>query len=504
MIFILFGSRFTSREDLRRKTDTCPSCGQRQLMESFSGLKWLHLYFIPLIPLGRRRVIQQCRGCKKGYEMSVSKWEDLRDRSIAEARTLSGGDPHHLGKTLELLTAVETYGTDDAAEALVREIVSNFPHDAGALSRAAEYYRAHGDDASALGLAERAGRADAKNDSTRRILASLYAAKADLLSAMNQYLGIDKPLDRYDMMNILYVAQGLRKAGRIREAYTLVEKINALYPAEANAHYGIRHETKILEKKLQLTKSILRPNPAQKKQILIASLCAGLLVAFFAALNFYIMLNQKLFVANELDQTAVVSVGEGPAVAVEPGAFAAIPLAEGEYTLTAKLGGRSLPPQKIRIANSPQQRFFNTGTFICNLAGAGIIVAEEIRYSAKADEKDEEENHYRLYTGKDFLILRGVEYPFEEPPKTIRLENHESSKVQFSVYALKVDPYKAVETALAHAAMIPREDLLLHMEGRMSAGFLEPAYVSLYKAIAAKGKLTDRAESFLNRLPKQL
>lgn len=64
---IIYGTRMYGKKDVVKGWGFCDQCGRYGRNSSYSGRKWGHLYFIPLIPSGPRvRVVKECKACSQG------------------------------------------------------------------------------------------------------------------------------------------------------------------------------------------------------------------------------------------------------------------------------------------------------------------------------------------------------------------------------------------------------------------------------------------------------
>lgn len=69
---IIFGSRMYGRKNSVTGWGYCANCGKYQKNTSYSGRKWGHIYFIPLIPNGPPvRVVKECKKCSQGMHIPV-------------------------------------------------------------------------------------------------------------------------------------------------------------------------------------------------------------------------------------------------------------------------------------------------------------------------------------------------------------------------------------------------------------------------------------------------
>ena len=208
-----------------------------------------------------------------------------------------------------------------------------------------------------------------------------------------------------------------------------------------------------------------------------------------------------MVISNAFAVPATVKVDEFPPLEIKPGDVKKVTIVEGEHTVQTMLAGKNLAPRKIQVVNSLYERFFDSPVFVLNLGGAGVVVREEIIYTSEHAPKEvkDKEGQYRLFTGQPLIALRGVDYSFVDPPKTLQLGKAEPFRTQIHAYALKLDPYETLSVVLDQASAIPVEDVMNHMEGQMEAGQVDGMYAQLYRAFAARNGLTERAEQFLAR-----
>jgi len=88
---IIFGSRMYGRRDVVKGWGYCEHCGTYGKSTSYTGRKWGHLYFIPLIPAGPRvRVAKECKRCSHGMHIPETEVPALlNDTQQSSARALA-------------------------------------------------------------------------------------------------------------------------------------------------------------------------------------------------------------------------------------------------------------------------------------------------------------------------------------------------------------------------------------------------------------------------------
>ncbi len=116
---IIYGSRIYGGRNKVRHFGSCGQCGRYGRQTSYSGRRWGHLYFIPLLPLGGRvRVMGQCQKCSNGNHLPEKQVADLVQVAI---RTIESALLAYASGSREIKTPDGTLlsALDEAMDALV-------------------------------------------------------------------------------------------------------------------------------------------------------------------------------------------------------------------------------------------------------------------------------------------------------------------------------------------------------------------------------------------------
>lgn len=82
---IIYGWGFYNRRDHQIVWGRCSHCNHTGYLKSYTATKYVSLYFIPVIPYGRVRVLSECPNCKHGGHLSVGEWKKLLVTELAPA-----------------------------------------------------------------------------------------------------------------------------------------------------------------------------------------------------------------------------------------------------------------------------------------------------------------------------------------------------------------------------------------------------------------------------------
>ncbi len=62
----------------------CGQCGQLSELTSYDTTKYFTLLFVPIVPLSKWRVLEECKICHKHRALGLKEWEAAKARDSAE------------------------------------------------------------------------------------------------------------------------------------------------------------------------------------------------------------------------------------------------------------------------------------------------------------------------------------------------------------------------------------------------------------------------------------
>lgn len=73
-MIIFFGTRQVVRDDDRPSGDVqqCPSCGQYVVFKPRRAQSYIHVFWIPLIPIGKPQGLIECPQCRARFAVYAS------------------------------------------------------------------------------------------------------------------------------------------------------------------------------------------------------------------------------------------------------------------------------------------------------------------------------------------------------------------------------------------------------------------------------------------------
>ena len=118
------GTHYYGKRNLQTRQGTCEHCHGQGQLSSYETRLWFVVLFIPVIPLGRKQIIDQCRFCTRHRAASLGEFQRAGEQAVSKstgplagvegARRQQSGPEPTIGMSLQRLRAAG----DEAAEVL--------------------------------------------------------------------------------------------------------------------------------------------------------------------------------------------------------------------------------------------------------------------------------------------------------------------------------------------------------------------------------------------------
>ena len=134
---VLFGVRDSYKHDSVFHFDACRDCRRLGWLHSYNVYQFIHLYFIPVVPVGHERRIDACPNCKAVFEASYPNWKKKREELLPLLQTARGVGVRHVDvdKLLDLLLFAGTREEFEKIAAGAEAFVGSDPRGLSKLAR---------------------------------------------------------------------------------------------------------------------------------------------------------------------------------------------------------------------------------------------------------------------------------------------------------------------------------------------------------------------------------
>lgn len=499
------GTHYYGRKNEEARQGTCQQCGHNVRLTSYDTRLWFVIVFIPVIPLGRKRIIDQCPACTRHFVMDLHKWETTKQLEISGALDKFRSNPtpeaaieahqmlvnfHQLAEAAEFRQMMRGKFPDNAkVHAYLGAVLGHL----GQLDESATCF------AKALEL-----RPDLPEARIGVAEAHIRARRLEEARRLLDFLEKPGAGQLYSLGPLESLALAFQQDGRHEEALQLFAKLLEALPTLAD-HTGFRKNVEKSEKALKRQASVLPVRKFSWKRWFgsdpTAPRAAGIQVTWrtwtwvggIAAIvlliavvrNEYVRRHRTVHVVNVLPQPATVEVRGAGRVQVRNGT-AELVLPEGRHH--AVISGALREELDFELRTGFFDRWFDDPVWVLNVGGAAVLMLTRATYS-----QNPQPPTYSFHFGQTFEFFLDVSHPFIPLPESLQMKSHESR----TLTQLEVHRGKAVEVFRYFEQQGQWFDAWRLAETQLR---LQPDDVEMlhaYMLATASQRQTDRAEKFL-------
>lgn len=428
------GTTYYGKKNVEIRTDFCEHCHRQGNLASYDTRLWFVVVFIPIIPLGRKRVIDYCPACTKHRVTELEKWESAKKMNLAAATEKFKANPTPEA-AVELHSMLMGFQQSTQAAEFRKFMREKFADHAKVQAYLGQVWQDLGKPAEAGPCFQQALRLDPAMPAAKAGMGQdlIRQGKLDEARKLLAFLEAPDAASQFPLAPINELALAYQKAGQHKEALELFQKLlTALPPLAQDKAY--RKVVRASETALGAGASALPPRVRPWGKILGWSTAAFLALVGVIGSNVYIAGHRTVYLVNGLAAPVTVSApGQGTA-SVGAGEFTSMSLAEGRHQISFE--GPMKETVEVTIHGSFFERWFGKTAFVLNPSGAAIVIWEKTVYSRHADPNTEPD--FRLHYGETFHTFPGIDLAFEPFPKTVRTKS--SSETRTRIDLLRVEP----------------------------------------------------------------
>ncbi len=425
------GTWYWGKKNLHGVNSVCESCGRSGELLSYDTRSYVVVFFVPIIPLGRKRVLEECPACRKHRVVKYKDWRQLKDVDLPAAIDAFRASPQDREKCAEAINMCVAAQDVEALDEATRIAAVSLATDAemqGLLGSAHEYF-------SSFERAEEAFRASitAQDD-------------PDLRNALSRtLLHLERPDDAWEMIAhdlnespnmrgglALLIAESYQTWGMHDAAQTVLDQTIDVLPhlatdkdykklrKSATKYQGT--DKKLKPKLLKVPKSKAKKGKSIGRYVKLGFLAIvlGVGVMTFSIASLERQKSRKVHVVNGLDVPYRVSIA-GTTIKLHPKGRKVLKLAEGDISVSPNKYDISIPDETVNIQSGFFTRLFDDDVYVINPDRTALLFWEKVEYSVRV--VDDVDYEYAYHCGKLLHRISDVDYPFESLPRTISTDS---------------------------------------------------------------------------------
>ncbi|MCC5846933.1 MAG: hypothetical protein JJU29_02485 [Verrucomicrobia bacterium] len=425
-----FGTGYAGKKNRHQSLTTCEFCGYEGLLDTYDTLLCLTALFVPLIPLRRKRVINDCPKCRRHRVLSLKEWQKTVREVVGEVTASPEGKSEADAVTdlLGALVGLQAYQEfRQVAEALEnRQWQSMTP--LVVLSEAWEHFL---DRQRAEEIMHRVVQSDPSPDNERRlfVLAALNGNFDYILPRLRDELQLEEP----DPLKISAALQAMIAYGRAEEALDYIPQARTVAGKREFQEELAYLEQTAKRPKGKDAKTLRRffiLKPVIKSEATLGFRVASWALPVLAVVVMGIMIMLSLANKNDVEFTLVNGlpvayevVVNGEAHFLGPNRRREISLPEGKIRLEIRNRDEDLippPPETLTFRRGFFERISDSRKYVINPDRQAVLLWESAEYRTEANLNRAREPRYALHSG-ELLTSFDTDYFMQALPNQLRL-----------------------------------------------------------------------------------
>lgn len=436
---LVWGTRCYGQDDGYSRHDYCEHCGQHGRLKTYSTAKFGHLYFIPIIPLGKKRVFDSCPRCEMQREAPLAAYNKGKESDLAEMYEVLKGQgqaPELVTKGIMMLLA---YGQFDHFKAAAPVLEKEYSREHEVLGALAAIYDYLGDLESAERLYLQCLALEESNEDegeeTRVALAAnrIHQLKLDGVRDLLQTILTKGNKERVGIF--YFLVEGLLHTARHDEALAVLSDIEALDESVAEDE---DHQNYIKKAEAGRVSQLEQSSALIGKKRGVEPLGKGVplwlpgmlpLTAILFVVGSYLLTaiglgaGQTVWLVNGTNHDYTVTIN-GQDYLARANNRKELKLPEGTLNYVIKDSAFPALPQSSQFSTEFFSRPFNDVVFVLNPDKVALLGIQTTTYAQAGSSPVEDHMDWR--SGQSFYELDNIDFPFREFPSSLSLDSRNS------------------------------------------------------------------------------
>lgn len=474
------GTTYFLKQNKTFRDGVCEHCQAHVRLQSYETWYCICVVFIPVIPLGKKQILDHCPSCTRHRSISMKEWERIRSEAIAETSEELADAKDDFNAAIKMHATLVAVQKATEAEQLAKIMLDKFGHEPQVHLYVGSYYERTGKTAQANASFLKAHELEPENLSFKRAAAMVHIEEQRVDQGRELLQAFAPGTPQFEPVLFYLLASGYQKQGRHAEALEVFKQLYAAAPGVAQ-DASFRNAVKISEKAVGVEKPLIPYDPWYKKSAVRWTAAAAIVLGVLLGWNYYIATHRTLHVVNGLKQPIAVSVDGGPAIQV--GAFSRIPVTIGEGAHRAEVTDppATFTPIQFNIAAGWWERYFRSPVYVADPSRSAGLSFEQTVYAQNPVGEHDPDQKFLPHIGEPFLSVPHADYHFEEFPAQVQVKGN-GRVIKTRVGMLREAPVSLANFARAMGKS--NGDLLDFVEAHVT---VDPADDQLVQTYAALG-----------------
>lgn len=250
------GTQYYGRKNVRQYQGMCESCNRAGTLVDYETGYYFVVLYIPIIPLGRKQILNDCSICRRHRVVPLKEWERIREESLESGLNDLAENTEDPSTAIELLGRMTVFNRMDEAMDLAAATANQHAGDYDTQLALGSWYEQQGNRQLSDACFDRAVSIHPDHPTSKRIQGIDAIQAGNPKEAKGFFDSLRQDADAYDPTIFFMLASAFQQKEMHAEA---IEEFRELI--ERNPSYGkdnsVRKAVKKSEKAINAATSIL-------------------------------------------------------------------------------------------------------------------------------------------------------------------------------------------------------------------------------------------------------
>jgi Flp pilus assembly protein TadD len=489
------GTGYCGKGNLQSFDGVCEHCHRTTKLQNYETRLWFSIFFIPVIPLTRKQILNQCPICTWHRAVPFAEWERVRDSAVGDSAAKWDENRDDPDAAVEMHSTLVAFHKRAEAERLAALLLERFPDVAKVQFYLGCWFERIGKGSAADECFEKALELDPASLPAKRAVAVGRIEQGRLSEARTLLADFEHPKAAFEPSLFYMLARAHQRRDEHQPALDLFRMLLHTSPG-ISGDKEFRKSVRQSEKALGVESSLVATDPFYRSTPFKLAAAALIVIAGVAGTNFFIQKHRTVHVVNGLKVPIAVDVDGFARVEVAPHGEKPVSVGEGMHIATVAQPPGFTEPVAFEVQAGWFERFFKSPVWIIDPTRSAAVVWESTVYRDRAAQVAAgfDAGSLQWHIGQPFTTYPNVDYPFQEFPAELRLKDQrEATKTRVTIADLK--PYEAMNAT----AMQPgrQTDLLAFAESHLRVDPADSILLMIYSAMAGQAQQQNRCREFL-------
>ena len=227
------GTWYIGKKDIKLTDGKCEFCGAWGKLSSYETRLWILILFVPVVPLGKKQILDECPRCRRHRYMPLWKWKEIEAEALRKSMQQADANPDDPKAMLQLHGTMIGFRRTQEALQLAEVLKANFPDSLDAQLHLGSWHGAEGRTAQARECFRRALELDPENLYAKQMVALECIDSGDLPRARELLRGMDVPGPNQAPCAMLALADAYQLRGDHADALEIYRTVLRMAPGYA-------------------------------------------------------------------------------------------------------------------------------------------------------------------------------------------------------------------------------------------------------------------------------